>query len=143
MKDIIAWIKKQITGTSDYVKGGALKLLGVAIDVLVPLIVTLTQFPVWIDRSDEATMSGLAIIILAICCVPFWRHIKAWLKSPSNWGMWIIIFVFALLIRNIIDELWIVALWGSIANCVGAVVYAIGTRVQRRGMEHVVVERKE
>lgn len=107
-------------------EGKICKISAVVIDVAAPLAATITQFPVWVDRSAGATVSGLFVLFAFLSAIPFFKQIKAYFKSPSAWVMWCIIFVSLLALRAIIDEIVIICLVGVIANMIGAGVYKIG-----------------
>lgn len=114
---------------SSKTKGTIIRWIAIVIDILPPVIATLTQFKVWISKSDEAVVSGLAIIMLALSCIPFMRQIKEFLKSPSNWIMWIVIFLMMVVLDNIVAEMKAVALVGMISNIIGASIYKLGTKI--------------
>lgn len=107
-------------------KGKILKATALTIDVSVPLIAALTQFPVWIDRSSEATMSGVFLLLALLSCVPFLRQIKEFMKSPSAPIIWTVLFVLFIVLRNIIDQMVIVCFFGMIANFLGSGLYKLG-----------------
>lgn len=106
------------------IKGGALM-----IDVGVPLAATLSQFPVWVEESAEASVSGLFIVFAFISCLPFLKQIRAYLKSPSAWVVWVVLFVAMIALRSIIDQMIVVCFAGAVANVAGAGIYHIGTLV--------------
>lgn len=107
-------------------KGRIIKGAAVCVDVAVPLVATLTQFPIWVSRSAEATMSGLFLLFSVLSCLPFLKQMKAYMKSPAVWSVWCILFVLFVLLRNIIEEMLIVCFFGMIANFAGAGIYKIG-----------------
>ena len=107
-------------------KGDILKTLAVAIDVSVPLAATLTQFPVWIEKSSEATVSGLFLVFALLSCLPFLKQIKAFLRSPAVWMIWVVLFALFVCLRNIIDEMITVCFFGTVANVIGAAIYKLG-----------------
>lgn len=113
-------------------KGAILKTLAVGIDVGVPLVATLTQFPLWIEKSSESTMSGLCLVLIALSVLPFLKVIKEYFKSPSSWVIFGLIFVLLLLLRNIIDQILIVSFAGFVANVIGAGIYGIGNHLQEK-----------
>jgi hypothetical protein len=117
-------------------KGKVIKGAAVTLDVAAPLIATLSQFPVWVERSSDATVSGLFLIFALLSILPFLKAIKEYFKSPSVWVIWIICFVFFVVMRNIIDEMLIVSFIGAVANIVGAGIYKVGKKV--RSEEHNV-----
>lgn len=113
-------------------KGKVIKGVAVGIDVLGPFIATLTQFPIWVDKSAEATMSGLFLVFAALSVIPFFKQIKAFIKSPSAWAIWVVLFVFFVALQSIISEMLIVCFWGMVANIIGAVIYKVGDYIQSR-----------
>jgi hypothetical protein len=110
-------------------KSKIIKASAVAIDVGVPLIATLTQFPVWVEKSSEATVSGLFLIFAVLSCIPFYRQLREWIKSPSAPIVWAVIFAFLACLNNIIDEMVIVAFWGFLSNLLGLAIYKIGEHI--------------
>ena len=116
-------------------KGAILKTVALGIDVGVPLVATLTQFPLWIEQSAEATMSGLCLFLIGVSALPFLKQIKEYFKSPAAWVLWGIIFALILMLRNIIDQILIVSFAGFVSNGIGAVIYNIGKTVDDRERE--------
>jgi len=114
---------------SNATKGNILKIIAIVIDVGGPLVATLTQFPIWVDRSAAATMSGLFLIFAFLSCLPFLNYIKAYFRSPAVWVVWLVLFVLFMCLYNIIEEMLIVSFVGLIANCIGAIIYKIGKNI--------------
>lgn len=111
-------------------KAKLLKLFAIGIDVLVPLIVTLSYFPLWVNRSAEATVSGLAIVFALISFIPLIKVIKKRLASPSVWMVWVFIAVILIALNTIIDQAIVISVFGAIANCIGAIIYKIADRIE-------------
>ena len=109
------------------IKGGA-----VAIDVAAPLVATFSQFPTWVERSSESTMSGLFLVFAFISALPFIKQLKTFFKSPSVWVVWVALFTAFIALRNIIDEMIIVCFVGMVANIIGAGIYKIGAIVEAK-----------
>lgn len=107
-------------------QGKVIKGAAIALDVVAPLVATLTQFPVWIERSSESTVSGIFLLLALISVLPFLKQLKAYFKSPSVWVVWIIVFVFLSVLRSILDEMIIVCFVGMISNVIGAGIYNLG-----------------
>lgn len=107
-------------------KGRILHISSLVIDVAPPLIATLTQFPVWIEHSSEATISGIVLLLGFICCLPFINQIKEYMKSPAVVVIWAIVYVAFMLLRSIIDQMLIVAFIGLISNIIGTGLYKWG-----------------
>lgn len=113
-------------------KGKCLKASAIAIDVLVPLMATLSQFPIWVERSAGATMSGVTVLLAILSAIPLFNWARKHIKTPSAWMMWVILFAVLAAVSAIIDEMLIVAGWGAVANAVGAVIYKYGEKVESR-----------
>lgn len=112
-----------------------LHISALTVDILPPVIATIAQFPVWIETSSEATVSGLAVLMLFFCALPFVNQIKEWLKNPSVPIMWAVIYVVFCLLQNIIDQIVIVAFIGLISNVVGTGLYKWGDIYNSEGNE--------
>lgn len=117
---------------TNFTKGSIIKGAAVTIDVAVPLAATFNQFPIWVDRSSEATMSGLFLIFAFLSCLPFIKQIKAYFKSPSSWVVWTVLLIMFISLRNIVDEMIIVCFFGMVANLIGTGIYKIGEKVQNK-----------
>lgn len=110
-------------------KGKVIKGAALTIDVAAPLIATICQFPVWVEKSSSATISGVFLVFAFLSCLPFLNQIKTWLKSPSVPVLWCVFLILFTLLRNIIDQMWIICLVGVISNCAGSLLYKAGNTV--------------
>lgn len=120
---------------SNVLKGRLLKALALIFDIVPPFVATLAQFPVWVETSAEATVSGLFIVLAFISCIPLLKHIKAFIKSPSIPILWLIIFILLSALNNIIDQMIVVCFVGLISNTIGTVIYKIGSAIAKREEE--------
>ena len=102
-------------------KGKIIKGTALTIDVAAPLVATICQFPVWVEKSSSAPISGVFLVFAFLSCIPFLSQIKTWLKSPSVTVLWCVFLVLFTLLRNIIDQMWIICLVVVISNCVGSI----------------------
>lgn len=107
-------------------QGKIVKGAAIALDVGAPLIATLTQFPVWVNKSSEATVSGLFLMLALVSVIPFFRQIKEYIKSPAVWVLWTVVFGMMIVLRSILDEIIIVCFVGMVANILGAGIYNVG-----------------
>ena len=114
-------------------KGKCIKATAIGIDVLVPLMATLSQFPIWVDRSAGATMSGITVLLAILSAVPLFKWVKKHIETPSAWMMWLVLFGVLLAVSAIIDEMVVVAGWGALANAVGAGIFKWGEKVEGTG----------
>lgn len=96
-----------------------LKAVALTIDVGAPLIATMTQFPIWVERSAGATMSGVFVFFAILCAIPLTKQFKSFLKSPSAPIMWGIVFFFLAALCAIIREMLIISFVGFSANIIG------------------------
>lgn len=111
--------------------GKIIKCIAVLIDVIVPLIATISQFPIWVEQSGEATMSGIFLMLAFFSCLPFVKQIKEYMKSPSVLVLWLSFFLLLTLLKNIINQMVVVCFAGLIANAIGTVIYKIGDSISR------------
>ena len=102
-----------------------LKVSSMAINVLPPIIACLTCFPIWAEQGSAKTVSGVCLLVLALCILPFIRQIKEYFKSPSVIVIWLVIAIAMTLMRNIINEMMLVSYVALVSNCIGALVYKI------------------
>ena len=110
------------------VKSRILKAIAICIDVGVPLAATLSQFPIWINRSAGATISGIGILFVCLSIIPFYRQIREYFKSPSAWVMWGIFWLMLFALSEIINEMVIICFFGFISNLIGEFIYTLGNK---------------
>lgn len=110
-------------------KGKIVKGSGLAVMVAPPLVTTLIQFPVWVERDAESTVSGIAILLAAVCVLPFLKLIGEYLRSPAVPVVWGIIFAVMLAIRAIIDEMLWVSGVGLLSSFGGMALWKTGGRM--------------
>lgn len=109
-------------------KGKLIKAIALAIDVGVPLGVTLSQFPIWVERSAKATVSGLALLFVLLSILPFIRQIREYFKSPAVWVIWGVLFIVFYALSAIINEMIVISFWGLVSNLFGEMLYKYGER---------------
>lgn len=113
-------------------KGKAIKGGAFALDVGVPLAVTLSYFPFWVEKSSEATVSGLAVVFVLLSLIPALKVIKKRLSSPSAWMVWTCLAVVLIAINAIIDQALVIAVFGAASNGAGALIYKAGERIENK-----------
>ena len=107
--------------------------LGYLFSVSLPLLATLSCFPLWRARGAGAVLSGGTLLLIALCVLPFWRALKAHLKSPSVWMLWLFGLLFFALISCIAAEMQMICLFGFVGNLIGAICFSLA---RRRGGEN-------
>lgn len=111
---------------SNKTKAGILHISALIVDIAPPLVATLAQFPIWVEHSSEATISGIVLLLSFICCLPFIKQIIAYFKSPSIPVVWAVIYVALVMLQSIINQIVIVAFTGLVSNIIGAGLYKWG-----------------
>ncbi len=113
-------------------KGRLLRCAALALDVMAPLAATVTQFPIWVERSSEATVSGLFLLFAFLSLLPFANQIRDSMRSPSVPVLWTVIFLCLLALRSIIDEMVVICFVGMLANIPGSLLYRLGVHMENR-----------
>ena len=114
-------------------KSRLLKASGLVIDVCPPLIATLTQFPLWVEKSAAATVSGLFLVFALISIIPLFKWLKEKFSTPSIKLAWTVIFVVIYALRSIIDQMLIISCVGMISAYIGDIVYAYSKKYETEG----------
>lgn len=113
-------------------KGAILYYTGMVVSVLAPLITAMTQFPIWTEKVPKSQLGGMFIFTALLSCIPFLKHIRMQLKTPSAVSVWALLFLVCWAMNKIIDQLYVIALVGLMANILGAVLCAVGNRLRAR-----------
>lgn len=113
-------------------KGKCIKGLALFLDIWAPFMAACTQFPIWVEKSSGATISGLFVIFALLSAIPAVRYFKNKHKTPSSALMWSIFFVVLLALSKIIDQMLAVCFIGMVANIVGSLMYKLGAIIELR-----------
>ena len=105
-----------------------LKVLGLSLCILPPLIATLAYFPLWREAGDGRMASGLTLTLLCIAVLPLYRHIKSWIKTAAIYLPWLLIFLIFSLLSRIAAEMTVISFTGLLGNLVGAIVIKLSER---------------
>lgn len=104
----------------------------IILDVGAPLAVTFYYFPVWVERSAGATVSGIFLVLALLCIIPLMLSVKRKIKTPAVWVMWTIVFVLLWGLNQIIAELLAVAGVGAVSNILGSILYKTGEYIENK-----------
>ena len=107
----------------DKVKHMALSMLGAALCVAPPAGVTLMYFPLWIETSSSATISGLSLILILLSIFPLFRILKNNIATPSAPVIWILVCLFSFAFKSIIDQVLVISFVGSVSSVAGMIVF--------------------
>ena len=116
-------------------KGLLLRCIAILLDVGAPLTATAIYFPLWVERSAEATVSGMFVVLGLLSAIPLFRIVKERIKSPSSWMVWLILLIVFAALETIVSEIKIISLVGLISNLIGAILYRHGGRLGEGGEE--------
>lgn len=100
-----------------------------------PAAVTLYHFPLFVTKSSDATLSGMALFALLICMIPFWRKIgevKKFLFSASTPVLWLIAFGVFYFLGAIASTIVYISLAGLAGSCASALLMHFGKRYEPR-----------
>lgn len=103
------------------------KIIGLCLSVIPPAVTALCYFPLWFSSRGSA-FSVLSILLLALCMLPFRRVIRDYMRSPSAWQMWFVLWVGLTLFARICNGLRVVACVGSVSGLVGEVFFFLSRR---------------
>ena len=120
---------------SNKAKGIILQAASMVLSIGVPFVATIIQFPLFVNKSAAATVSGLSVLLLLICVIPAAKHVKIAMRSASIPFVWTAIAVGLIAINSIVEEMIIVAVLGAVANWIGAFLYRAGERYLKQKEE--------
>lgn len=115
------------------VKYAALRLVGILLCTLPPLICILCYFPVWTARGGERILPGITLVLCAAAALPLYKAIKRALRSPASYTLWLISFLTFLALSKIADEMVVISFVGFISNLMGAVIFKISKKYSTGG----------
>lgn len=105
-------------------KAMLLHALGLLICIVPPALAVLEYFPI-LSETPEKQISTFGALMLALCCVPFWRTVKAFLRSPSAWKVWLVILLASYLLNAIVSEMIVISAIGLVSGIVGCAVFRL------------------
>lgn len=106
-------------------RGRLYYLLGLAFSTLPAVISTLSYFPIWKARGGIYTVSGLALILLALAAIPSLRIIRERLKSPSAVFIWLAVFLLFFSLSRIAEQVTVIAFFGFLGNLCGSIFFRL------------------
>lgn len=107
------------------------RILGILFCAVPPAVATLSCFPLWFSVR-ESTFSVLSLLLLALCLLPLRRAIKAYLRSPSAWVVWCILWGCLTFFDAIASGLRTVAAVGTVSGAVGELWFCLARRAAGR-----------
>ena len=107
-----------------------IKSIALIICIAPALIATLSYFPIWVNKGGACVISGLALCLITISLIPFYKQIGGMLKSPSAYVIWLILFVIFFLLSRIADEMTVISFVGFVSNLIGAALFKIVAKME-------------
>ncbi len=113
-----------------------LHVFGLLLCVVPPVIATLEYFPLWFSRSETA-VSAISAILIALCCLPFIKQIKAYFRgTPASWVVWLVIYVLVAVFNKLAQGVETVAFIGALSNLLGGCIFRIERHIRHKGHDY-------
>lgn len=119
---------------SDRTKHVLLTISALIVSILPPLAAAIYFFPLWIERSAGATLSGTICVLGLLALVPLGKYIVRLMRSPSAPMVWGAFTVVMFIAKEIPEELFVVGVIGTVANVIGMALFKLGRMYARRDM---------
>ena len=94
-----------------------------------PAVSFLFKFPILKENNYDQAVSWFAIMMLALCCIPFFKKIREYFKSPDSSVMWGCIFLIFALIEPIVASIKLVAFCGLLGNLFAKLMFFISKKI--------------
>lgn len=98
-------------------------MLGAALCVAPPAGVTIMYFPLWVETSASATISGLSLILILVSIIPLIRMLKKHVSTPSAPVVWILVCLFSFAFKSIIEQVLVISFIGAISSVAGMIIF--------------------
>ena len=105
-------------------------VLGMVLCIVPAVIAVLRYFPLWLD-SAQKRISVMSILLLAICVLPLWRQIKAALKSPSVWQVYLFAGLILFALDKVAGDIAMVFLIACPFSVGGALLFRLAKKAKR------------
>ncbi len=109
-------------------KRNALRAAALLFGTAPPTAAIFSYFPLWRERGSVALVSGFSLLLLLVAALPLLRTLREKFKSPSAPLVWLSIFAFFFIARQIANEVTVIAFVGFVGNCISAGLYALAKR---------------
>lgn len=113
-------------------KAFILRVIGLGVCILPPVITTLEYFPLWFSETETA-ISALSAMMIALCCLPFFKQIKQYFRNtPAAWVIWLVIYILVTVFNKLADGIETVAFIGVLSNLAGGCIFRVEKRIKAR-----------
>lgn len=100
-----------------------------------PVAATLHQFPLFVQKSSGATFSGICMLMLLVCMIPFWKklkNLKEYLFSASTPVLWLVALGAFVVISEIATSIVYISIAGLGGSLASVSVSALGRKFQNQ-----------
>ena len=124
----------------DKLKYSGLTVLGAMLCIVPPAVTTLCYFPLWVETSSSATVSGLSLFLVLVSIIPLFKILKSYMEYPSAPVVWILIAVFCLAFKAIIDQVLVISFVGAVSSVAGMIVFWVRNKGAKQEQEEKAKE---
>ena len=97
--------------------------IALLVSVIPPFVTTLYYFPLWVETSAEATLSGTVCVLGLLCLIPFGKYLVQLMRSPSAPIVWGVFTAVMFIMRSIAAQMFVVGVVGTVSNIVGTALF--------------------
>ena len=106
--------------------------VGLLVCVVPPIIATLEYFPLWFSQTETA-VSVLSAMVIAVCCLPFFKQIKAYFNgSPASWAFFAVMWLVTMSLNKLIDGVETISFIGMLSNLAGGFIFRVEKHIKAR-----------
>ena len=102
--------------------------VGMIFCILPPALATLNYFPLWRTGNPIKLISGITVLLLAVCARPLFKLIGEKFKSAASLGLWLVLFVLFFALNEVSAEMVVISFWGLVGNAVGSACLAMARK---------------
>ena len=123
---------------SDKAKYTLLYVIGLILCIVPVLACIFSEFPLWVRSGIDSVfsgfvLSGISLTLAVVACTPLITVVRRKLKTPSAWMMWGIAAIIFTSVKNVIDSLVLISVFGFIGNALGAFFFAFAAKYRDKG----------
>ena len=88
------------------------------------------DYPLYRFRTRAGEGYVLSVLLLVVCCLPFWRYIRQALKSPSVWQIYLVGGILLYAVNAIAADVAKIFLFSAPFSVLGAVLFKVAERIK-------------
>ena len=75
-------------------------------------------------------MSGGTALLLVVAAMPIYNILRAKLRSPSIWSIWLAAFSAFFFLSRIANEMTVICFVGFVSNLLGSIIFGLAKRAE-------------